>query len=104
MCFSVSDIQCSSNQFSLFILSLGFFPKSRYFMVGLSAPIFLDLDPNRRCRGDATYTSLPFYHIAASGLVVGSAVCEGVRMVARKRFSASAFWRDCAENGVTVYC
>lgn len=51
---------------------------------------------------DNLYSPLPMYHTAAGAMVTGNAMCEGPTMVTRKKFSAKAFWKDCAEQKVTV--
>jgi len=50
---------------------------------------------------DNLYSPLPMYHTAAGAMVTGNAMCEGPTMVTRKKFSAKAFWKDCAEQKVT---
>lgn len=51
---------------------------------------------------DVLYSPLPMYHTAAGLMVTGCAATEGASTVARKKFSASQFWRDCAVHKVTV--
>ena len=53
---------------------------------------------------DVLYSALPMYHTAAGLMVTGCAATEGTSTVARKKFSASQFWRDCALHRVTVGC
>ena len=57
---------------------------------------------NRLRSDDVFYTCLPLYH--ATGVVggVGRALVYGNTVILRKKFSASAFWRDCALHKVTV--
>lgn len=50
---------------------------------------------------DNIYSPLPMYHTAAGAMVTGNAMCEGPTMVTRKKFSASQFWKDCAQQKVT---
>ena len=51
---------------------------------------------------DVLYSPLPMYHTAAGAMVTGNAMCEGMSMVTRKKFSARSFWADCTKHGVTV--
>ena len=51
---------------------------------------------------DVLYSPLPMYHTAAGLMVTGCAFTEGTSTVARKKFSASQFWRDCVTHKVTV--
>ena len=51
---------------------------------------------------DVLYSALPMYHTAAGLMVTGCAFTEGAATVARKKFSASQFWRDCVTHRVTV--
>jgi len=53
-------------------------------------------------RSDNIYSPLPMYHTAAGAMVTGNAMCEGPTMVTRKKFSAKSFWKDCAEQKVTL--
>jgi len=50
---------------------------------------------------DNLYSPLPMYHTAAGAMVTGNAMCTGLTMVTRKKFSAKAFWKDCTEQKVT---
>uniref|UniRef100_A0A4W2H2T9 long-chain-fatty-acid--CoA ligase n=1 Tax=Bos indicus x Bos taurus TaxID=30522 RepID=A0A4W2H2T9_BOBOX len=51
---------------------------------------------------DVVYTALPLYH--TMGLVLGVLSCLdlGVTCVLAPKFSASGFWDDCRQHGVTV--
>ena len=51
--------------------------------------------------GDVIYCVLPLYHGAGGMVVVSSALAQGMTMVLRRRLSASAFWDDVREHGVT---
>jgi fatty-acyl-CoA synthase len=52
-------------------------------------------------QGDVIYCVLPLYHGAGGMVVVSSALAQGMTMVLRRRFSASAFWDEVREHGVT---
>jgi acyl-CoA synthetase (AMP-forming)/AMP-acid ligase II len=71
---------------------------SRCFMMSSSCYYVSRLNPS-----DTVYTSLPLYH--ASGCLFGSciALIHGPAQVVRKKFSASAFWKDCIKYKVTVW-
>lgn len=53
-------------------------------------------------RTDIIYTALPLYHGSGNMLGGGVALCYGVPMVIRKKFSASNFWKDCIKYQVTA--
>ncbi|ODM91184.1 Long-chain fatty acid transport protein 4 [Orchesella cincta] len=53
-------------------------------------------------KDDVIYTTLPLYHGAANVLGGGAALCHGVEIVIRKKFSARNFWKDCIHYNVTV--
>jgi fatty-acyl-CoA synthase len=52
-------------------------------------------------RDDVIYCVLPLYHGAGGMVVVSSALAQGMTMVLRRRFSASAFWDEVREHRVT---
>ncbi|MCB9520776.1 MAG: long-chain-acyl-CoA synthetase [Myxococcales bacterium] len=49
--------------------------------------------------GDAIYAPLPLYHNMGLTVAWGSAVATGSAVVLRRKFSASATWRECAAAG-----
>lgn len=51
---------------------------------------------------DRLYNSLPLYHTAGGILGAGQALCWGITVVLRKKFSASKFWEDCVRYDCTV--
>lgn len=51
---------------------------------------------------DVLYVCLPVYHVAAGVLALAQTLLFGNTSVLRPRFSASAFWQDCARHGCTV--
>lgn len=51
---------------------------------------------------DVFYCVLPLYHVAALMSLLSNAMACGGRVVLRRRFSASRFWTDVREHGVTV--
>ncbi|MEM8785556.1 MAG: long-chain-acyl-CoA synthetase [Pseudomonadota bacterium] len=52
--------------------------------------------------GGRHYTVLPLYH--GNGLYASlTSLQQGASVVLRRKFSASAFWRDCVENEVTAF-
>jgi len=53
-------------------------------------------------KDEIIYDPLPMYHTAGGMLGVGQALVCGTTSVLRKKFSASAYWRDCARYGCTA--
>lgn len=51
---------------------------------------------------DVIYNPLPLYHTAGGLVGVGQVLLLGATMVIKKKFSASAFWNDCAKYECTV--
>uniref|UniRef100_A0A0C9QIP9 Long-chain-fatty-acid--CoA ligase n=1 Tax=Fopius arisanus TaxID=64838 RepID=A0A0C9QIP9_9HYME len=51
---------------------------------------------------DRVYDPLPLYHTAGGIIGVGPALCVGITVVLRRKFSASKFWADCIEHRCTV--
>uniref|UniRef100_A0A7E5A1M5 Very long-chain fatty acid transport protein n=1 Tax=Panagrellus redivivus TaxID=6233 RepID=A0A7E5A1M5_PANRE len=51
---------------------------------------------------DSLYVMMPMYHSAAGILGIGQVVVRGCTAVIRKKFSASNFWKDCADHKCTV--
>ncbi len=51
---------------------------------------------------DRMYLILPLYHSAGGVVAVGMMLVAGGTIVLRRRFSASAFWDDCATYGITM--
>ncbi|XP_003965113.2 long-chain fatty acid transport protein 6 [Takifugu rubripes] len=52
---------------------------------------------------DVVYIPLPLYHSAASLVGIGGTIQLGATCVLKKKFSASKFWSDCREQGVTIF-
>ncbi|MGE0802625.1 MAG: AMP-binding protein [Lautropia sp.] len=52
-------------------------------------------------RDDVMYTCFPFHHVFACITGVLSALCAGASIVIARRFSASRYWQDIREHGVT---
>jgi fatty-acyl-CoA synthase len=71
--------------------------QARWLGVGEGWRGFLGLGPD-----DAFYCVLPLYHVAALMSLLSNAVAAGGRVILRRRFSASRFWRDVREHGITV--
>jgi acyl-CoA synthetase (AMP-forming)/AMP-acid ligase II len=53
-------------------------------------------------RGDVVYAPLPMFHINPLGYGVVASLTAGASVLAAERFSASRFWPDVIENGVTA--
>ncbi|GAB6024393.1 hypothetical protein CHUAL_009559 [Chamberlinius hualienensis] len=69
----------------------------RYFFM-TSAPHHM----MRFCNDDIIYEPLPVYHSAGGIMGVGQALCYGLTVIIKKRFSASQFWDDCIRDNATV--
>lgn len=52
---------------------------------------------------DRIYLALPLYHATGGLCAVGAALLNGGSIVLKKRFSASQFWDDFANNGCTMF-
>ncbi|GBG30875.1 Long-chain fatty acid transport protein 4 [Hondaea fermentalgiana] len=51
---------------------------------------------------DITYTCLPLYHSSGLGIGLGNAILQGSTIVLSRKFSASRFFKHCAEHNVTA--
>ena len=51
---------------------------------------------------DVIYCHLPFYHSSGAQVAMASSFVSGAKTVIRKKFSASAFWKDCVKFKITV--
>jgi solute carrier family 27 (fatty acid transporter), member 1/4 len=51
---------------------------------------------------DIYYSPLPLYHTAAGCMSIGQMLIFGSTVVIRRKFSASAFFSDCAKYNATV--
>jgi fatty-acyl-CoA synthase len=51
---------------------------------------------------DVMLCVLPLYHVAGGMVVVSSALAQGATVVLRRKFSASRFWDEVREHGVTA--
>ena len=52
---------------------------------------------------DRTYIVLPLYHSAGGMCALGLTFMAGATIVLRRRFSASQFWNECRDEGVTLF-
>jgi fatty-acyl-CoA synthase len=52
---------------------------------------------------DRVYVTLPLYHGTGGLCGVGFALIAGGTLIIRRKFSASHFWKDVAEEGATVF-
>ncbi|XP_074118240.1 long-chain fatty acid transport protein 3 isoform X2 [Sminthopsis crassicaudata] len=52
---------------------------------------------------DVIYLTLPLYHMSGSLLGIVGCLGIGATVVLKTKFSASQFWEDCREHGVTVF-
>lgn len=52
---------------------------------------------------DRVYVAMPLYHTTAGLCGIGVALMTGASVVLREKFSASAFWKDCAEENVSAF-
>ena len=53
--------------------------------------------------GDRVYMCLPMYHTNGGIIALGLALTVGGSAYIREKFSASAFWSDCAREGCTLF-
>ena len=51
---------------------------------------------------DVIYCHLPLYHSSGGQVATASSLLFGAKTIIRKKFSASAFWKDCVKYRVTV--
>uniref|UniRef100_A0A6B2L0X2 Very long-chain fatty acid transport protein n=1 Tax=Arcella intermedia TaxID=1963864 RepID=A0A6B2L0X2_9EUKA len=51
---------------------------------------------------DIYYCSLPFYHSSATLICLSASWYSGAKLVFRRKFSASKFWKDCIKCNCTV--
>ncbi|MGH0036302.1 MAG: long-chain-acyl-CoA synthetase [Myxococcota bacterium] len=58
---------------------------------------------HRSGAGDVIYVPLPLYHSSALFLGWGAALGTGAAVALRRKFSASAFWKDVREQGATSF-
>ena len=57
----------------------------------------------RFTKHDRLYITLPMYHSAATTVGFGIMITSGCAIVLRRKFSATRFWQDVAEENVTVF-
>lgn len=69
----------------------------RYIQTGLSVTHLIPVGKN-----DVIYLYLPFYHMAGACLGGSQPLINGTTGVIAMKFSASRFWKECAQNNVTV--
>ena len=51
---------------------------------------------------DVVYCHLPLYHSSGGQVATCSSILFGTKTVIRRKFSASAFWKDCVGFNITV--
>lgn len=51
--------------------------------------------------GDVMYSCFPFHHVFSTITGVLSTMCAGASMIMAKKFSASRYWQDIRDHGVT---
>lgn len=70
---------------------------NRYIYIAAAIHLVADFKDN-----DVYYSPLPLYHTACGCMSVGQMIIFGSTVVLRKKFSASAFFVDCAKYKATV--
>ena len=97
------DIRITDTLFHIFTSGTTGLPKAarinhlKLIGSGIAIPPFMGV-----CSTDRIYCALPLYHSSATLLGVGTTLHLGLTMVIRKKFSARAFWKDCAAHDITV--
>ncbi|RXG72415.1 Long-chain fatty acid transport protein 4 [Armadillidium vulgare] len=66
------------------------FPNIRCYLTAIASNIMIGFKES-----DILYCPLPLYHMAAGIQASGQALCAGVTVVLRPKFSASNYWKDC---------
>jgi solute carrier family 27 fatty acid transporter 1/4 len=51
---------------------------------------------------DVIYCHLPLYHSSGGQIAISGSLFFGTKTVIKKKFSASAFWKDCIAHRVTA--
>ncbi|KAB7497074.1 putative crotonobetaine/carnitine-CoA ligase [Armadillidium nasatum] len=74
------------------------FPNVRCFLTAIASNIMIGFKES-----DILYCPLPLYHMAAGIQASCQALCAGVTVVLRSKFSASNYWKDCIKYKVTLY-
>jgi len=59
--------------------------------------------PTATTARDRVYITLPLYHGTGGLCAVGIALYSGASIILRRKFSASTFWDDVADEGATVF-
>ena len=59
--------------------------------------------PTATTARDRVYITLPLYHGTGGLCAVGVALYSGASIILRRKFSASTFWDDVADQGATVF-
>ncbi|KAL7640772.1 UNVERIFIED_CONTAM: hypothetical protein RMT77_009047 [Armadillidium vulgare] len=70
---------------------------SRCYLTAIASNIMIGFKES-----DILYCPLPLYHMAAGIQASGQALCAGVTVVLRPKFSASNYWKDCIKYKVTA--
>lgn len=70
---------------------------NRYIYIAAAIHLVADFKDN-----DVYYSPLPLYHTACGCMSVGQMIIFGSTVVLRKKFSASAYFGDCAKYKATV--
>ncbi len=74
------------------------FSHHRFLTAGAAYAAIADLDAD-----DRMYCALPLYHTAGGVIAVGTIWLAGGTLVLKRKFSASSFFDDCRQHGVTVF-
>lgn len=68
----------------------------RFLLIAFGTPSVLNMK-----KDDVMYCYLPMYHTSGQ-MIMCPAFVNGNTTIIRKKFSASAFWKDCVKYEVTV--
>ncbi|GAB6024394.1 hypothetical protein CHUAL_009560 [Chamberlinius hualienensis] len=97
------EIKCTDPMVFIYTSGTTGFPKAaiithlRFYFMTIGTYHTMAIEPN-----DIIYDALPLYHTMGGAMGAGQAICNGVSLAIRRKFSASQFWDDCIKYNCTV--